>query len=403
MKIIEITPITPASQNIRGTSAIQYHLLVHRPKDVEVDIYSFNNNHLSDDQIKEVEQELNTKIHVISQPKWIDIVLKMHLLFVRVFLKYPIFNYIKLPQNIVDEIIGKQPDGIWIYGQDTSRITRQFPNVPRVHTLPDSEALYYYRMLGQRFVFTDWKQYLRNAIMYPKYTRMEHNYPVGKDIHYHLVGDADVQFLKNNNTAIDAHFLRHPHYDILEPQKQIKFSQPKIKLLIAGQYNLYMKQSADELVDAMCGEVAKQLSNHYAITILGKGWESAASRLQNSGYEVDNIKFADDYIEEIKKHDIQLTPIAIGTGTKGKVLDALANGLLVIGTYYALENIAVISGESCIEYRSAEDAINALLDIPTHLTIYEQMAELGRQAVLTEHNRAKASNALLSFFENKPK
>ena len=68
-----------------------------------------------------------------------------------------------------------------------------------------------------------------------------------------------------------------------------------------------------------------------------------------------------------------------------------------------MENIAVISGESCIEYRSAEDAINALLDIPTHLTIYEQMAELGRQAVLTEHNRAKASNALLSFFENKPK
>ncbi len=400
MKIIEITPITPASQNIRGTSAIQYHLLVHRPKDVEVEIYSFNNNHLSDEKIKEVEQELNAKIHVISQPKWIDIVLKLHLLFVRVFLKYPIFNYIKLPQNIVEEIMGKQPDGIWIYGQDTSRITRQFPNVPRVHTLPDSEALYYYRMLGQRFVFIDWKSYLRNAIMYPKYTRMEHNYPVGKDIHYHLVGDADVRFIRNNNTAIDAHFLRHPHYDISEPQKQIKFSQPKIKLLIAGQYNLYMKQSADELVDGMCGDVAKQLSNNYTITILGKGWENAVARLQNSGYEVNHIRFADDYIEEIKKHDIQLTPITIGTGTKGKVLDALANGLLVIGTNYALENIAVKSGESCIEYHSAEDAINALLDIPTNITKYEQMAELGRQAVLTEHNRAKASNALLSLFNS---
>ena len=55
------------------------------------------------------------------------------------------------------------------------------------------------------------------------------------------------------------------------------------------------------------------------------------------GMKLYHIKFAPDYIEEICKHDIQVTPICIGTGTKGKVLDAIANGLLVIGSWYALE------------------------------------------------------------------
>jgi hypothetical protein len=45
-------------------------------------------------------------------------------------------------------------------------------------------------------------------------------------------------------------------------------------------------------------------------------------KLENKGFEVSHITFAPDYIEEICKHDIQLTPISIGTGTKGKVLDA---------------------------------------------------------------------------------
>ena len=54
MKLILITQITPASENVRGTSALPYHLMVHRPADVEIVIYSFNGNELSDTKIKEV-------------------------------------------------------------------------------------------------------------------------------------------------------------------------------------------------------------------------------------------------------------------------------------------------------------------------------------------------------------
>jgi hypothetical protein len=139
------------------------------------------------------------------------------------------------------------------------------------------------------------------------------------------------------------------------------------------------------------------LKEHYVITFLGKGWEKHVEALRNSGYEVEHIKFAPDYIEEVTKHDIQITPIAIGTGTKGKVLDALANGLLVIGTPYALENIAVKHGESCVEYSQPHEVISVLMDIPKNLKNYEDMAAKGKKQVLLAHSPKQISSQLFKM------
>ena len=399
MKIVLITHITPASENIRGASALPYHLMIHRPQGIDILIYSFNNNKLSKQKIKEIEAELNVKIVLLSQPLWLIWVLKLHMSVIRVFLKFPIFNYIKLSNSIVEDIKSQKPDGIWIYGQDFSRISRQFPQYKRVHTLPDCESLFYYRMLGRRFVFKKCMSLLRNMLMYLKYVRMEGQYDNDKTIRYHLVGNADVESLRNINPSIQAYFLRHPHYHISEQKKKISFSISKIKLLVAGQYNLYMRQSADELV-ALLNRERRDLRNSYKITFLGHGWEYHVSELRNAGYEVKHIIFASDYIEEIIKHDVQLAPIAVGTGTKGKVLDAIANGLLVIGTGYALENIAVTSGISCVQYDSEEDLLKVLRNLPCNLEKYEQMAECGRKAVLEKHGRELIGKKLIALFND---
>jgi hypothetical protein len=131
---------------------------------------------------------------------------------------------------------------------------------------------------------------------------------------------------------------------------------------------------------------------------LVKGWEKGVEELKAAGYDVKQIKFAPDYIDEIRRHDIQITPITIGTGTKGKVLDALANGLLEIGTPYALENIAVEDGRSCLIYHSPKELINILKDIPNDISHYEAIAEAGRKDVLEQHNRKKVSSELFELF-----
>lgn len=398
MRIVLITQITPASENIRGTSALPYHLMVHRPADVDIVIYSFNRNQLSDIKIKEVEEELNVTIKLLSGPAWLTWVFCLRLLFVRLFLKYPILNYMWLSSKVIEEIKALQPDAIWVYGQEMSRVTKQFAGFKRVHTLPDCQSLYYYRMLGRRFVFKNWMMFWRNVIMYPKYLRMEGAYENTPTVRYHLVGEADAVSLRNVNRGIQANFLRHPHYHVAEPQKQIAFSRPKIRLLVAGQNNLYMKEAAEEAFDMMLHEVDK-LKGSYEITFLGRGWESTVTRLKDAGYDVAQIGFAPDYIEEIRKHDIQLTPIAVGTGTKGKVLDALANGLLVVGTPFGLENIAVKDGVSCVEYHSNKELLFTLVDIPHNVEKYQQMAEKGREAIFVEHGRRRISQQLIELFK----
>ena len=407
MKICMITTMTPASENIRGTSALPYHLIKGSPYH-DFTIYTFNNNQLSDEKIHEVEQELGATIKKVPLPKWFNLVFRFHLLFIRLFLKYPIHHYVKLPQPYVEEVKAMKPDVVWVYGAEWSKVVNQFKGYQRIHTLPDSEALYYYRMLGQRFVTHDWKTFWRCAFMYPKFLALERDYSTETTIHYHLVGEEDANFLKKMNPGIQAHFIRHPHYDLSPtlPQGERNFHQPKIKLLIAGQYNLYMKESADELIAQIDDRTKKSelrtknyLKENYVFTFLGKGWEKHVETLRSAGYDVEHIKFAPDYIEEICKHDIQITPISIGTGTKGKVLDALANGLLVIGTPYALENIAVNHGESCIEYRTPQEVIEVLKDIPQNIRKYEDMALAGRNAILKYHGRTVVSQTLFGIFK----
>lgn len=401
MRIIMISMMMPAAENIRGTSALPFHLLAGREKNIEVILYSYNLNGLSKEQIDSVAKELDIKIHMLPVPCWYNFILKFLSPF-RFFMKFPIGNYFRLSASQLDFIVKENADGIWIYGEELSCVSKQLKDFKRVHTLPDCESLYYYRMLGKRFTMVSTQGYLRIASMYPKYLGMERNFDTSSSVYYHLVGEADVAFLKEINPEIQARFLRHPHYHVAVPAKSISFSSPKIKILIAGQYNIYMRQDSDELVESLVNSKSlSELKNHYIITFLGKGWESHVKTLSDVGYEVCHIKFAPDYIDEICKHDIQITPISIGTGTKGKVLDAIANGLLVIGSWYALENIAVEDKVSCLQYNKVNEVVTMLQQICSSPSQYENIAEKGRQAVLSFHAGSSIAQQLYSLFYNK--
>ena len=166
-----------------------------------------------------------------------------------------------------------------------------------------------------------------------------------------------------------------------------------IRLLIAGQYNIYMKKDADILIAELLKN-SEELKRDYVITFLGKGWEPLVEKLHTLGYKVELIRFAPVYIDELQRHDIQITPISVGTGTKGKVLDAVSNGLLVIGTEAALENIALRDGESCIIYKDVDMLISILKDIPRNIQKYEVMAEIGYKEIIVNHDHEKVAHNL---------
>jgi hypothetical protein len=426
--IVLITYNTPSSENIRGTSALPYHIRMGTILNANVNandnfiIYSFNNNGLSDEKIAEVEKELKCTIKKVPLPGWYQWMFKLHLLFLRIFLKYPFTNFITLQKKYVEEIKAQQPDLIWVMGEEQSRIVKQFPEFRRIQIGPDTESLYYYRMMGRRFVMNNPIEYWKCALMYRKYARMEREFCTDENFTYYAVGEEDVRHLQQLNPKVKAKFLRHPHYEVrqhfvndnVNANDNRKFHQPKIKVLIAGRYDLYMKQEADLLIQEWKNGRIEELKSHYSYTFLGKGWEKHVETMRQAGYEVEHIRFAPDYIEEICKHDIQITPIAIGTGTKGKVLDALANGLLVIGTPYAMENIAVEHGTSCIVYREPQEVIKILMDIVKNDNVnvndnemlryensnrrkYEEIAAEGQRQVLKHHDRKLIAQQLFDL------
>ena len=399
MKVVFITPVTPYKENMGGPSGHPYHLMIERSEGIDITIYSYNGNNLSDETLRDVEKELGVEIRLLQKPLWWRWLLRLRLTFIRLLLKYPISYYIRLNANTVAEIESLKPDLIWAYSQEFSGILKQFKKYRRLHTVPDCYSLHFYRRLGRRYTLTDMKEYWRVVTNYSKHYRMERDYDDSSNIVYHLVGEEDKNFLLEINPKLNAHFVRHPRYEIKDYEENKHFHQPKIKVLIAGRYDFYMRQTADELFEEFKNSRIQELKNCYSYTFLGKGWERHLERLRRVGYEVEHITFAPDYIEEIVKHDIQITPIAIGTGTKGKVLDALANGLLVIGTPYALENIAVENGVSCIEYCHPQEVIEVLIGIPNNISKYEAMAAEGRRQVLEKHNRALISSQLFKLTE----
>ena len=397
MKITLISLSTPTFNNVRAASALPYHLIkgMQQQENISSDIYSFNINNLNTPEINKTEKELSVSIHLLSIPQWIKWMFKLHLLFLRILLKYPLFAYLKLSKEVVNQINKTNPDIVWLYGEELAGMSKKFPSHKCLVTMPDCEAMYYYRMLRMPWATSKLLNTLKYAFAYWQYKTMEHvNFQKG--VVFHFVGKADAAFYKALNPKANAIFLPHPlyHYD---NSKVIKFHTPKIKLLFAGRYDLYSKHGSDELLHAFMNHT-NELSDKFEITFLGKGWEKWNLQLQTKGFSTQHINFVSDYVKELHKHDIQVNAIDVGTGTKGKVLDALANGLLVIGTPYAMENIAVENNKSCVIYKDATQLISVLKEIPYERARYEAIAIEGRKCVLTEHNREKISKELFGFF-----
>lgn len=373
MKIVEITPITPWKENRGGTSALQYHLLVERPNDIDVDVWTFNMNDLTRKEMTQLEDELGINIHVVKKPWWVDKQDKLKLL--RAILKYPMLSYLKFDKQTLKDIDSLRPDGIWIYLEEFMRISKHLSKYKRVHTFPDAESLYYERLGG-------WKK----LVVGRKYRMIES--AMDMDVCYHLVGEEDVRWFKKMAPGVDARFIRHPHYELVD--KKIGFGE-KVQLLVAGRNDIYMRGMANEMIGVF-QEILK--TDGYEVTFLGKGWYDEVRRLRQVGYDVNWKEYVENYVAEVAKYDVQISPLSLGTGTKGKVLDAMANGVLVVGTEYALENIV----DGGVLYKTKEELKNVLLDILSDRVKYERMTSEARDNVRREHDRAKVSGQLFDLF-----
>lgn len=395
MNVLIITLYTPMPENYKGISGLIFHLLEKRPENIAITLYSYNINKISEDVRKKVAKDLNVEIHLLKIPQWILFCCRNALLkLINLLLPLDLLCYLPLPNMIKKEIECRKYDTVWLYPFYFFRWIKIFPSQHFVLTGCDSGALFAKRCSKDAFFNRSIKHMLSLNLRMRKARKVEKEIKL-PNARIHFVGKTDLAYYTTHNNANNGFYTPHPHYRIAN--KSIKFSSNLLKVLWAGSNDLYMRTKGRELLDSLVKH-AHFLCDKIEITFLGKGWSEYHRVLTDYGYQSQCIHWADNYVNEIIKYDIQLAPISVGTGTKGKVLDAMGNGLLCIGTAFALENISS-NNIGCIEYENADTVCEILQDIYQNREKYENIARVGRDIVLKEHAPQSCSIKFFSHFK----
>lgn len=388
MKLNFLTLYTPTAENIKGPSALPYYILLHRNSDIEVEIHSFNLNEISQEVISEIEKDLNCKIHIYPLPLWYQYLTKFKLTSLRVLFKYPLFSYIKPSKKMIKMLTKNEPDIIWRYPDYFFSLSDKLSKYKQVVTGPDCPALVYFRQLKDSSGYKNLIYWLGlSKVAYGAIQQAKTD--TNNNVMYHLVGLNDWREQMKITPSKKVFFLLHPHFE-LKKSPSVSFKKDIIKILIPGKNDFYMQSGINELIPVICS-MNEEIKKRFEFSFIGKGWEYITKTLNENGTKATHIKWVDNYIESISEYDIQLSPITVGGGTKGKVLDAIANGLLVIGTEVAMENIAVRHNDSCIVYKNAIQIPAILQSIMHNPDKYERIAIKGMNQARKYHSPQRIS------------
>lgn len=401
-RILFITQYTPTKDNYGGPSALMFHLLKNRPPEHELLVLSTNKNSVPINVIKKSSDTLKAPIHIIPKSVYNSIITSNKLNKVLKFifrLKLPCDCYYSLSTKTLSQIKSYNPHLIFIYPHNNITIAKQLRNYNIVVCGPDCSSLHYSRLLKDSYCFTHGlikdtiTKYYHRLIMEKEWGKINNTI-------IYLVGYADTKYFNIINNKEKAFFFPHPHYELVD--KTISLQHNTLNVIITGKYDLYTYSDITNLTRGLINFSSHLIiKNNYHFTFLGRNWEMIVNKLKNAGYNVNHVEWVDNYVDFIAKYDIQIFPISVGSGTKGKVLDSLSTGILSIGSRYAFENIAIKDHESCIIYDDIKEVPTILKDILSKRDLYEAIAARGKASVRSKHSPSYIINMILQFATTK--
>ena len=199
---------------------------------------------------------------------------------------------------------------------------------------PDSILLLFKRALTSReqFFFIKMLSLLRFLQYKVVYKILDKNVPII------TVGQDDAKdFLSRGFRKV--FYLRHP----VEPASKIRreiINKDHLVVGISGSLGKFNKFYSGKWYDYLKLVLSKRnFSETIQFSLLGRQYSKLASSLRDLGYAVNHEDWIDNYDDFIQSIDIYMSLMAVGAGTKNRVLAANAAGLRVIGTPFALENV----------------------------------------------------------------
>lgn len=398
MKIVLITDFTPTKDNINGPSALCYHLLKELQKDAEIFIFSTNANKVSAPIIESSSKTFHNKLKITPRSLYQKLIIwkKTNKLFSFFYPRnMPSIGRYKLPYKILKQVDNINPNLIIVYPIQLIGVLKQVYKKYTILTIgPDCFNLHNFRMLNNEYTYKiDNINNVLHRISIDSYTEQA---AIRYSNYIGLVGLEDCKLFNLKTNSQKAFFFPHPHFAIAD--KIINLNKKILKVVITGKYDLYTYSDTNLMIKALIKD--SSILKDFTFTFIGKKWETIVNKL-SPHIKVEHKTWVEDYTEEIKKYDIQILPISIGSGTKGKTLDAIINGLVCIGSYYAFENIAVTPNSSCIIYKTPLDIPNILISIYNNKNQFEEMVSDTKKRIIEYHSPTIGSNIIKSLINNK--
>lgn len=397
IKIALVTLFTPTQENRGGPSSLPYYLLANAPKEYFIQIYSADfNKQLSQELFKgSLSDIVINRIKLTSFCKYYanNKILNLWDLFSKKVLAKP--SYLRIKKVDIKNINEFNPDVVWIYPYNFNSFFDQLDKYPRVYLGPDSSALHNYRALSDTYTLGNPKIF--NAVLHEYKRTLNMEKLVYINSLFVFVGYEDFRFFSCQNAGRNkSAFLLHPHYKV--NKKDINLHKDVLSVVFTGGLSLYNRSEIKNVIVSLIKNTDK-LKDQFYFTFLGKGYDEVVDLLRISGFHAESKKWVEDYNCELINHDIQIFPISLGTGTKGKVLDALSTGLLTIGTKIAFENIIIRNYKSCIIYRNSKSIPGILLSIKQNPNYFENIAKKGRENILRYHDPQKCARNFFRLFD----
>ncbi|HXZ23717.1 MAG TPA: glycosyltransferase [Methanomassiliicoccales archaeon] len=399
MRCVSLQAFPPHKYNLQAPTANPFQLMRYAPDSVDIDLYYFEG---APEHRESSERCIGTlrlgKIRSIQRKSGLGRYASLAAARTR-GLPGSVGMFPVIPQ-VLQEMNAEGPELVWMYPHWLVDWVPRLECDNIVVTGPDSAVLHNERAL--RYGKLTPPQKREQLRLLSRNMKLEGS--LGRmDVRVHMVGKRDAErFEELTGHQGKAFFVPHPLYDYSEIKEKITERSDRLRVLFSGGGGKVF--DGDHLERIVAGFVKTSGENAKGIELrfVGKGYESQASTLRAAGYGVTQADWVPSYEDELASAHVHVFPQAVGTGTKGRVLTALATGLLCIGTEFAFENIAVEPGKSCVQYHEPEEVPTLLRSVLDNPDEHEAIAARGASDVRREHDPKRTAAQFWNLAGAKP-
>jgi glycosyltransferase involved in cell wall biosynthesis len=158
------------------------------------------------------------------------------------------------------------------------------------------------------------------------------------------------------------------------------------KLLFMGTMTYYPNIDAMlYFVDRILPELTKT-NSQINLAIAGRKPPSVVQNLANLNSSLEIIADPEDMSQIARSCSISIVPLRLGSGTRIKILHAMAMGLPVVSTSLGCEGLDVVDGVHLLIRDEPKAFAEAILQLDRDLDLWQQLRDNGRNLVETKYD-----------------